>query len=73
MRDALRAFRSRWPHLRRLRNEEEHFKGPQGGRGWYYFQRDVMDESGTYLLDAEDMEPGIDALYQALCNFLGER
>jgi hypothetical protein len=73
LRESLRAFRSRWPHLKRLRNEEEHFQGPsRADGGWYYFARDVMNPSGTYLLDVEEMEPHVESLYQAISDFLGE-
>lgn len=42
----------------------------------FYFQRDVVELLGggqvKYLMDAEDMEPDVESVYQALCDFLGD-
>jgi hypothetical protein len=55
-----------WRNAIRLQRQRLEVDSPRS------FQQDVTDLSGTYLLDAEDMEPDVEALYQSICDFLGD-
>ena len=78
IRDAIAAFEQRWPSVREVRNYSEHLTGPRP-RGqmpnWYSHDSIWKGLAGgrvEYLIHARDMQPDIDQLYEALCDFLGE-
>lgn len=78
VRAAFEAFNARWPKVKELRNDEEHFRGPHldAPLGIWYFSRDVIEALPggrvRFVVDPEEMEPDVDRLYQVLCKFLGD-